>query len=221
MEYIVVKQKRKTATLVVDDQLQLIVKVPKYMTKKQIENLVKSNEKWINETRAKKEQILMKNDWFQTGQILFLGSYYPVRLHCSPKEASKAFFTGEYFLINYNGTEEDARNNIEVLFRKIAKEKFSQMTKEYAALLHVEYNKITIRKQATRWGSCSSKGNLSFNLKLLCAPVEMIAYVALHEVMHLKHFNHSKDFWNDIEKVMPDYKVRMNYFKQFGQNFII
>lgn len=221
MEYIVVRQNRKTAVLVINNKLQLIVKVPKYVTKKQIEHFVKLNEKWISETVTRKQQLMMKNDWFQTGQLLFLGTYYPVRLQADAGKKSEVVFTGESITVRYNGTEEDARCQMEKFFRRAANEKLTELAEAYADLIGVKYNKISIRKQATRWGSCSSKGNLSFNLKILCAPIEMVAYVALHEVMHLKHFNHSRDFWNEIQQVMPDYKKRMNYFKQFGQNFII
>ena len=75
---------------------------------------------------------------------------------------------------------------------------------------------MTLRKQKTRWGSCSSKGGLSYNIRLMSAPIEVIEYVVLHEVMHLIYFDHSKAFWNAIAKVMPDYKTRQSYLKEQG-----
>ena len=130
-------------------------------------------------------------------------------------------FNDKGFIIVSDGSENVERQLVEKFFRKQAKEELTGLADFYAKKVGVKYHKITIRNQATRWGSCSSKGNLSFNLKIMCAPKEMIEYVVLHEVMHLKHFNHSKAFWQSIEEVMPNYKVCMNYFKQYGQNFMI
>jgi len=221
MQYTIIKQKRKTAIIVVNDQLEVLVKVPQYMTKKQIEYLVDKHEKWIIESLEKKKSFNEKNDWYQTNQMLYLGEYWSVIQMSNLGKKPRAFFDGKRFIVISDGSEAAARAQMELFFRKKAKEVLIPLVNEYADLLGVRFNKITIRKQVTRWGSCSSKGNLSFNVKILCAPIEMIAYIALHEVMHLKHFNHSSAFWEEIEGVMPDYKRRMNYFKQFGQNFII
>lgn len=221
MQYTVVKQKRKTATIVINDQLEVLVKVPHYMTKKQIEYLVNKHEKWITESLEKRRSFSEKNDWYQTKRMLYLGDYWPVTLMQDPSQKSRAFFDGKRFIVISDGSEVAARQEMECFFRKKAKELLIPLANEYASLLEVTFNRVSVRKQATRWGSCSSKGNLSFNVKILCAPTEMISYVVLHEVMHLKHFNHSKTFWQEIEMMMPDYKRRMNYFKQFGQNFMI
>lgn len=69
-----------------------------------------------------------------------------------------------------------------------------------------KYNKVSVRNQRTRWGSCSNKGNLSFNIKILFLPEKMRDYIIVHELCHLKEFNHSKNFWSLIEKTIPDYK---------------
>ena len=221
MEYTVIKQKRKTATIVINDQLEIVVKVPKYVTKKQIEAMVKQNEEWILAVLEKKKKLIETQDWYYTKRILYLGEYWPVEIRIEPFKKPKVDFTDKGFIIVSDGSELKARQLIEQFYRKQAKDKLTKLTEQYAHIVGVQFQKITIRNQTTRWGSCSSRGNLSFNLKILCAPIQMIEYVVLHEVMHLKHFNHSKDFWHDIKELMPDYMERMNYFKQYGQNFMI
>lgn len=86
----------------------------------------------------------------------------------------------------------------------------------FANIMGVDYGRITIRKQKTRWGSCSGKGNLNFNCLLMLAPPEVIDYVVIHELCHRKEMNHSRAFWREVEKVMPDYKKSVLWLKDQG-----
>lgn len=90
----------------------------------------------------------------------------------------------------------------------------------YAGLMKVRYGRITIRNQKTRWGSCSSKGNLNFNCLLMLAPDEVVDYVVVHELCHLIEMNHSKAFWDQVEKVMPDYRIHRKWLKDHGNELI-
>ena len=81
-------------------------------------------------------------------------------------------------------------------------------------------NFITIRNQKTRWGSCSSKGNLNFNCLLMLTPPEVIDYVVVHELCHRKEMNHSGAFWAEVEKVLPDYKEQVKWLKENGGQII-
>lgn len=86
----------------------------------------------------------------------------------------------------------------------------------YAALLGVDYGRITIRNQHSKWGSCSSKGNLNFNCLLMLAPSEVIDSVIVHEVCHLKHMNHSDRFYADVLRLYPDYERCNKWLKNKG-----
>lgn len=90
----------------------------------------------------------------------------------------------------------------------------------FAGIMGVSYGRITIRNQKTRWGSCSSKGNLNFNCLLMLAPPEIRDYVVVHELAHRKEMNHSPCFWKEVEKVLPDYRQRLLWLKKNGPELI-
>ena len=97
-----------------------------------------------------------------------------------------------------------------------AKQIIPERVKYYAPKIGVTYNRITIRCQRTRWGSCSSKGNLNFNCLLALFPIEVIDSVVVHELCHRKHMNHSKEFYAEIDRVFPDYKRCNKWLKDNG-----
>ena len=91
-----------------------------------------------------------------------------------------------------------------------------ERAKRFAPQIGVTYGRITIRNQKSRWGSCSSRKNLNFNCLLMLAPPEHRDYVVVHELCHLKEMNHSKRFWAEVEKILPNYKTSVKWFKENG-----
>lgn len=91
---------------------------------------------------------------------------------------------------------------------------------KYAAMMKVDYGRITIRNQHTRWGSCSSKGNLNFNCLLMLCPEAVLDYVVVHELCHRIEMNHSSRFWAQVENVLPDYKISRQWLKDHGHEIM-
>ena len=99
---------------------------------------------------------------------------------------------------------------------KIARDIFTQKTAYYASIMHVFYGRISIREQKTRWGSCSSQGNLNYNWRLIFAPEDVLDYIVVHELAHRKEMNHSAAFYNIVEEILPNYKSCQKWLRDNG-----
>ncbi|MBS5065230.1 MAG: M48 family metallopeptidase [Hungatella hathewayi] len=100
-------------------------------------------------------------------------------------------------------------------YRRQAAKTLAERTAYWAERMGVTYGRITIREQVTRWGSCSAKGNLNYNWKLILVPKELLDYVVVHELAHRREMNHSNRFWEIVEKELPDYRQRRKALKGY------
>ncbi len=110
---------------------------------------------------------------------------------------------------------------LEKRYREAARTYFTARVAYYHTLTGGQYTSITIRDQKSRWGSCSSRGTLSFNYRLLFAPPRVLDYVVVHELCHLTHMDHSKNFWAMVERIMPDYRVYRDWLRDHGQELTL
>ena len=108
---------------------------------------------------------------------------------------------------------------LQVLARQ-ARQTIPERVAHFAPLVGVTYGRITIRSQHTLWGSCSGKGNLSFNCLLMLTPPEVLDYVVVHELCHRKEMNHSARFWAEVEHVLPDYEIQRKWLRENGTALI-
>jgi predicted metal-dependent hydrolase len=112
--------------------------------------------------------------------------------------------------------EETIEKALEAWYHRKAKEKILERVGYFQDRLTKQPNRIVIKDQKKRWGSCSSKGNLNFNWRIVMAPLVIIDYIVVHEMCHLVHLNHSKEFWNLVGEILPDYKEMKKWLKING-----
>ena len=173
-EYQVIRSARKTMTLEVRRDGNVIVRAPLRTGLPRIKRFVNQKQEWV------------------------LGCLERTKEYREQKPLSADL-------------SESKRN---VYIRK-AKETITKRVSYFARLMGVSYRNITIREQKTRWGSCSSKGNLNFNYQLYYLPDELLDYVVIHELAHRRYMDHSKEFWAEVEKYCPDYRERRQQLKKY------
>ncbi len=113
------------------------------------------------------------------------------------------------------------RTALEQRYIAAAKEYFPKRIAYFQQFTGGSCSRITVRDQKTRWGSCSARGTLSFNWRLMLAPPAILDYVVVHELCHLTHMNHSAAFWQKVESVYPDYRTARKWLKEHGQELVL
>ncbi|HEX3028809.1 MAG TPA: SprT family zinc-dependent metalloprotease [Clostridia bacterium] len=223
-EYKVVRRKRKTVVISISHKDGVVITAPNWVTLKEIRELIDRKSRWIMEklNLLEKEAANNRPKVFETGEVLtYLGENYLIRI--APKKG-KVQLNGSLIEICFiKGVDpvqdkDKIRDKIEVWYKERAKEVFKERIEKFSAELGVKPQKLFVKEQKTRWGSCSSKGNINLNWRLIMAPLGIIDYVIVHELAHLRHMNHSKEFWATVESVLPDYGARRKWLKQNNLN---
>ena len=188
----IIRSNRKTLAIQINPDLSVTVRAPIYASQREIGRILKEKEGWIQKhiEKIREQEAKRKEMYGEKGEY--------------GKSAEREYLSNE---------------EIHKLAEK-ALEYIPKRVSYFAKQIGVTYGKITIRNQKTRWGSCSSKGNLNFNCLLMLTPPEVIDYVVVHELCHRKEMNHSGAFWAEVEKVIPDYKEQVKWLKENGAQII-
>lgn len=212
----IVNPKLKHIYLSFDDANNLVIKSPK-VSQKRIETLLISKASWINNARAKLDQKKGKAlDFSKACELYFLGESHTLVLKKHHKKHTKLIFDGDIFTLSYSIYDEEIFNrHIDAFYKKESKAYIPKLVTQYSQMMSLPFNAITFRKAKRQWGSCSAKNNLSFNTMIMKLPLDVIQYIVVHELAHIKHKHHQKDFWKLVEQYLPDYKISVKELKNF------
>lgn len=220
LDYQLIKKSKKTLSLKISEN-GLVVSAPLFMSEKKINQLVISKIKWIK----KKLELIepQKNKLFIKNRVSFdlLGKEIKItlldgnnKIEWVDENNLKIFFK-----------DQDDQKKLKTFFikwlKEIALDYFSQRAYEISKLYAIPSNSILLSNAKSRWGTCNSKTEVRINWRLIQADPYVIDYVICHEFAHLTHMNHSRNFWNLVEKLCPNYKLAENYLKNKGFNLYL
>jgi len=211
----IIRSRRRTIAIIVHRNGKVIVRAPLKTPEKLIHTFIESKSGWIIEKKAEAAQrTALPVKKFTGGEtFLLLGREIPLRLVNTQKTA--LIFRDEFSLSQ--AALSKALEVFEKWYQAKAREVLTERVVLYARQFGLKYAKIRISSARTRWGSCSSRGTLSFTWRLVMAPLEVIDYVVIHELAHLKIKNHSPLFWAEVAQMQPDYKRRLAWLKKNGR----
>ena len=209
----IIRSKRRSIALIVERDGSLVVRAPLQASDETIRRLVESKSDWIRLTQEKARKLgpaPVRKKFVAGEEFWYLGQRYPLEF---VKGRQTALYLDGSFKMS-PATRPQARLAFESWYKKQAKVHIPQRVSELAARHGYVYQRIRITSARTRWGSCSTRGTLSFTWRLVMAPEEMIDYVIVHELVHLHIHNHSREFWAEVGQLMPDYKARRLWLKK-------
>jgi len=209
----IIKSRRRTITLQVCPDATLVIRVPIRVSDAYINKLVERKQKWIirKQELARQQIHATPEKKFVSGEdFLYLGQSY--KLYIRDAQRAPLVFNNAFHL----SAQRQGRSRQEFIkwYRQQARTVITARVNTCSAQAELQYRKIKISGAQKRWGSCSKNNNLNFSWRLIMAPLAIIDYVVAHEVAHLEHKNHSRNFWDKVMSLNPDYKQQRKWLRQ-------
>ena len=218
--------RKKSISLAVRDGCVAIL-APQQVPDSEIQELVARKAAWLRRKLAKYAEVkrLTTRAFVDGETFMFLGERYPLQVRNGPK--ARAELEADAFVVHVrrsHSTERRARS-IRAAFLRWYKAEAATLIEDrvrrYAARMNLSPGQLSFRDYTSMWGKCTGDGNLSFNWKLVMAPLGIVDYVVVHELAHLRFLNHSAEFWSVVETAMPDYRLRRKWLKDHGGTLAI
>lgn len=215
--------RRKTASIRVEEGAVSVV-VPASISVEKIDQLLVSKRLWIKEKMALQRALAPVTDkQFVSGEAFpYLGRNYRLKVEQGSFVPVK-LLQGQLVVQTPEGSQQPhmIRNALVRWYKRQALQKMRDKVKRYAPVVGVKPAGVAIKSFKSRWGSCTVKGELEFNWRIMFAPNRMVDYVVVHELCHLIHYDHSPDFWSEVWRVMPDYQECRNWLKENSERLVI
>jgi hypothetical protein len=212
---------RKTTSIYIERDGSLSVFVPNKTTKKEVDALLEANEYKIYKYQAKRALLnerAIKREAVNGQSYLYLGRNYYLQYS---SDVDKVECKGRYFYVP-DGMPKKLTILLKEFYKRHGKRYIPQRVKKYAPMLGQQINDISVRELRNRWASCSvNKSKVNFHWKIMMAPVSIIDYLIVHELTHLKFPRHNSNFWNAVDKILPNYQKQIAWLKEYGASLEI
>lgn len=215
--------RRKSADIRVEEGAVSVV-VPVDTSLERIDLLLTSKRRWIKEKIALHQEMApVNNKRYVSGESFsYLGRNYRLKV-LQGAFAPVKLVQGHLLVSVPQGKEQPnmIRNALIRWYKRQAELKLKEKVMRWAPLVGVEPAGVVIKTFKSRWGSCTAKGELQFNWQIMMAPNRMVDYVVVHELCHLIRHDHSPEFWQEVEKILPDYDQSRKWLKQSGHMMLV
>jgi predicted metal-dependent hydrolase len=209
--------------LVIRPETGLEVVAPRGTPQSRVDHVLAEKVRWIVSTldrMARETASVASRSWLADGaRLSFAGrEIHLVLREGAPSGRYRASLVGETLTLHVaEMSQECIRHALEAWYRRQASGVFAERLATCNAAYGFVYGRVAIKEQKSRWGSCSRKGNLNFNWRLLLAPLPVLDYVVTHELCHLRELNHSPRFWSLVARGCPDYAVQRRWLRDHGR----
>lgn len=211
------KKRRKTISLRIKEDGRIVLYVPYHTPKGEIEGFIKEKESWVIRKISEKERSTKETEKaFTPGEtFLYLGESYPLEIRESDHQEPPLKLSFGKFILGQEHIEE-ARDLFIHWYKREAKERLADRVDYYSRRLQLFPEGVKITSAKYRWGSCSRGNRLSLSWRVILAPLSIIDYIVIHELVHIKEKNHSGRFWGYLESFLPDYRKQRLWLKENG-----
>ena len=193
------------------------VTVPASLSERRIRDLIIKRTPWINRKLKEHSErpVTIPREFVSGETVTYLGKNY--RLKVLKGDCSSIKMLRGYIQVTVPETDTDPRSSIRMLltdwYKSHAATRLKDKTQRYSQMIGVSPHSVSIKDYKSMWGSCSVKGDISFNWRIILAPHSVVDYVVVHEICHLLEHNHSPKFWKEVERYVPDWRNQRDWLK--------
>lgn len=221
IEFSVKYSKRKTMEVAVEPPDIITVTAPVGINDDVIVEKVKKRANWIVQklfSFKNMEYRPIKREFVNGESFMYLGRNYSLQilLDASIKKPEVKLYHGKFYVTSLTKNEDLIKKAMEDWYREKTREKVDERIKYYQPLFNKFPTSVKVKEQQKRWASCTGKNDLLFNWRCVMAPAYVLDYIVVHEMCHMYHKNHSKEFWEILSSKMPDYERRKEWLKNYG-----
>ena len=214
----IIRSDRRTIALEIQSDGCVIIRAPKHIHHSYIQKLLNEKQDWILEKQkiiAERQTKVLSKQYVQDEDFYYLGKKYKLDI---VDNYSKTIEFNNGFKV-FAQDKESVKILILSWYKKQAKKIIPSSVFQIAESNNLTFNNVKITSAEKRWGSCTSKKTLNFSWRIIMLPAEIIEYIIIHELAHLKELNHSRSFWREVEYMMSDYKQKNRWLKNNSYKF--
>ncbi|MHB1154269.1 MAG: M48 family metallopeptidase [Eubacteriales bacterium] len=213
IKYNIIRSKRKTIAIYITKDASVDIKAPLGISNTEIETIILKKKEWIENQLKVRNQLNEQKQNFKLNYgdiVLYQGKNYYIKA----KEGNIVGFDGECFYMPDNLNSDQIKHATIQIYKLLAKNILTKKVHEFSDIMSLVPIAVKINSAKTRWGSCSGKNSINFSWRLILASDDVIDYVVIHELAHIKEHNHSDRFWTIVSEMMPDYNQREEKLKK-------